>query len=282
VDPAVIERGAYLANNVMGCPICHTPVNPDFTPRMDMAYAGGLEIPEPFGTWRSPNITQDRKTGIGGWKDEEIIVAIREGKRPDGSQMFPIMPYLYYNRLSDADAKALVTFLRTVKPVENQVAGTPDLKLPKIPAPKPAGAEPAADEVARGDYLATLMTCAHCHSPVTKEGAPDMSRAYAGGAELHLPPVMGTGALFAPNLTPHPKTGLQATEEQIVAAIMEGKKIDGSPIYGPMSFLGNAWRGMKKEDALAVARFLKSLKPIDNKVPASTFKPAAPPPGPQK
>ena len=98
---------------------------PDFA----NAGAGGLEMPETIGTWRTPNITPDKGTGIGNWTDEQIIAAVREGVRPDGKKLYPIMPYMNYNVMTDDDAKALVAFLRTLKPVERTVAPNKDLKM---------------------------------------------------------------------------------------------------------------------------------------------------------
>jgi hypothetical protein len=47
---------------------------------------------------------------------------------------------------------------------------------------------------------------------------------------------------------------------------------------GPMTMYAQGWAQMADEDASAVARFVMTLPPIDNKVPASTFVPAGPPP----
>ena len=55
-------------------------------------------------------------------------------------------------------------------------------------------------------------------------------------------------------------------------------RIDGSPILGPMSFYLPLWSNLSDDDAKALAAFLKSVPPVVNKVPASTFKPAGPPP----
>src|SRR5215203_4105146 len=62
-DTKLIDRGEYLAG-MLGCGFCHVGVGPT-GPDMTKQYVGGLEVPEKFGTWRSPNITQDKDTGIG-------------------------------------------------------------------------------------------------------------------------------------------------------------------------------------------------------------------------
>lgn len=278
VDPEMIKHGEYVAA-IAGCALCHTAMGPQ-GPVLDKMWAGGLEIPEAFGTWRSPNITQDKKTGIGGWSDAEIIAAVREGKRPDGSMLYPVMPYPFYNRMSDKDAKALVAFLRTVPAIENAVAGNTDLKLPKMPVPAPTGAEPEAEPAKRGEYLATIMHCGACHTPMGPEG-PDMSKWLAGNPEGMEIPMMGEGKLYMPNITPHPTTGIGGwTDAEIAASIKEAKHKDGSPIMGPMQMYVAAWSKISDADIAAVIAYLRSVPAVDNAIPKSTFKPhAAPPPG---
>jgi mono/diheme cytochrome c family protein len=271
----LIARGEYVAG-VAGCALCHTMFGPQ-GPVLDKMWAGGLEIPEAFGTWRSPNITQDKKTGIGGWSDEEIIVAVREGKRPDGSMLYPIMPYPFYHAMSDGDAKALVAYLRTIAAIENAVAGNTDLKLPKMAMPPATGAEPGDEPLKRGEYLATLAHCAACHTQMGPEG-PDMTKFMAGGDPMEIP-FLGEGALHAANLTPHPETGIGGwTDAEIVAAVKELTKKDGSPILGPMAMYQLGWAKIPDAEMGALVAYLRSLPPIDNAVPKSTFKPRGPPP----
>jgi mono/diheme cytochrome c family protein len=259
----------------MGCQNCHTRFGPN-GPDVEMAWAGGLEVPEAFGTWRSTNITQDEATGIGTWTDAQILAAIREGKRPVGEPLFPIMPYPLFNAMSDADGKALVAFLRTIPAKRNKVERATDLKMPKIPVPPPTGAEPKKDDpVAYGGYLASLMHCVVCHTPSGPEGL-DMARAFAGGAEFELP-MFGEGALYSSNLTPH-ETGIKGyTDAQLVEAIRGMMKKDGTPIRGPMALYQTGWYRLEDADVTAVVAFLRSLPPIENRVPASTFVPKAPP-----
>ena len=69
----------------------------------------------------APNITQDNDTGIGKWTDEQIINAIRNGKRPDGTTIGPPMPVVFYRNMSDSDVLAIVAYLRSVKPINHKV-----------------------------------------------------------------------------------------------------------------------------------------------------------------
>lgn len=279
-DAKLVERGAYIAK-AGGCLVCHTaigPTGPDFA----NAGAGGLEMPDAIGLWRTPNITPDKGTGIGNWTDEQIIAAVRTGVRPDGKKLYPIMPYMNYNGMTDDDAKALVAFLHTLKPVERTVAPNKDLKMQPIDAPNPSnGPDDASDPVKHGQYLASIMLCNHCHWTPKKDfsGPVDMNHMFSGGLVFEIP-MLGTGKLYAANITSDPDTGIgKYTEEQLATTIKTMVRPDGRPIFGPMQFLQGGWSQLEESDIKAVAAFIKSLPPVKNKVPASTFKPAGPPPG---
>ncbi len=84
----------------------------------------GGRLPDPgLGIFYPPNLTPDPETGLGKWSEADIIKAVRTGVRPDGRQLVPIMPYHSYAKLTDADAQALASYLKSLKPVRNQVPG---------------------------------------------------------------------------------------------------------------------------------------------------------------
>ena len=279
-DPKLVERGAYIAK-AGACLVCHTAMGPT-GPDLAHPGAGGLEMPDPIGTWRTPNITPDKGTGIGNWTDEQIIAAFRTGVRPDGTKLFAIMPYMNYNVMTDDDAKALVAFLHTLPPTERVVAPNKDLKIPKMDAPPPPNKAPGADPVEKGAYMSSIMLCNHCHWTPNKEmtGPVDMNHMFSGGMAMEFPP-MGTGTLYPANLTSDPDTGIgKWTEEQIFTTLKTMVRPNGKPIMGPMQILQSGWSQLSDDDLKSVAAFIKKLPPIKNKVPASTFKPnAGPPPG---
>jgi mono/diheme cytochrome c family protein len=129
------QRGEYLVT-IMDCTGCHTPGTFLGKPDMDRPLAGsevGFQIPG-LGVFYPPNLTPDPETGLGKWSEADIIKAVRTGVRPDGRQLAPIMPYHSYGKLTDADAKALVSYLKSMKPVKNRVPG------PFGPSEKPTAA----------------------------------------------------------------------------------------------------------------------------------------------
>ena len=88
-DPQQVKQGEYLAR-AADCMACHTA--PGGAP-----YAGGLPIVSPFGTIYGTNITPDKEHGIGLYSDDEFFAALTEGKRRDGANLYPAMPYTSYH-----------------------------------------------------------------------------------------------------------------------------------------------------------------------------------------
>src|SRR3546814_12502015 len=114
------------------CGNCHTPQGPD-GPLPGMELAGGLKMEDPAFTAYGANLTPDVETGIGGWSDAEIVTAIREGRRPDGSMIGPIMPIALYSRMSDRDWRPSVAYPRPLTPARKAVPG-PVSNFPLTPA----------------------------------------------------------------------------------------------------------------------------------------------------
>jgi mono/diheme cytochrome c family protein len=128
-----------------------------------------------------------------------------------------------------------------------------------------AGASVAAADTAveRGKYLVAVIGCGDCHTPGYFLGKPDMTKFLAGSDVGFAVP--GLGVFVAPNLTPDQDTGLgKWTTEQIVAAITKGERPDGRVLAPTMPW--NDLSHLTKEDAVAIAAYLKSLPPIRNKV----------------
>jgi mono/diheme cytochrome c family protein len=118
------QRGEYLVT-IMDCTGCHTPGTFLGKPDLQRPLAGsevGFQIPG-LGIFYPPNLTPDPDTGLGKWSEADIIKAVRTGVRPDGRQLVPIMPYHSYGKLTDGDARALAGYLKSLKPVRNQVPG---------------------------------------------------------------------------------------------------------------------------------------------------------------
>ena len=122
----------------------------------------------------------------------------------------------------------------------------------------------ASPEVARGQYLVTVMSCTDCHTPGTFFGRPDMRR-YLGGSDVGFA-IPGLGVFVPPNLTSDPATGLGKWSEAEIATALTTGVIPGGRVLAPIM----PWRSfahLTPSDALAIAAYLKSLPPVDHPVP---------------
>lgn len=227
-----------------------------------MHLAGAFQVERAEFTAYSPNITPDHETGIGAWSDEEIIRAIREGVRPDGTIIGPPMPIRVYRDMSDRDVRAIVAYLRSVKPVNNSL---PKSKY-NIPLPESYG--PAVESVAEvsredpveyGEYVANALGhCMECHTPLVK-GSPDLSRLGAGGNVFTKPHGMELTAVAA-NISPHPQQGLGSwTDEEIKRAITHAVSRDGRQLLPAMPFYW--YENIADEDLEALITYLRSIAP---------------------
>jgi len=267
---ALVKRGEYLLNGPMACANCHTPRAPDFSLLPGMDYAGGFKLVDPAFTVYSANITPDKETGIGDWTDEEIIRAIREGKDKEGDIIFPPMPVPTYNHLSDDDAKAVVAYLRTLKPIHHEVPESKwNIPLQAMPPAKGLPAPPKSDKVAYGGYIVTALAhCFECHTTPGPKGVPDFAHHLgAGGFEITLAPGM---VVRTPNITPDPETGIgKWSDADIKKALTEGVTPTGQHISPPMPF---PWfKNMTADDLDAVVAFIRTIPPIKNKVERTEF-----------
>lgn len=266
-DKNLIAKGQYIFAVAGGC-ACHT--DPKGTP-----HAGGRAFPIPFGTVYSTNITSDKETGLGGWTDRQIHDAMVAGISRDGSNILPVMPFEAYSGMAEEDLRALIAYLRTLKPVKK---ATPPIKtwVPFIRSlvtsvylkifgrfsGSPALAPKSGIE--RGRYLANHVSlCGDCHTPRNFIGVPKRSL-YLAGASAE------TGFLGedVPNITPDPETGIGDWKREDIAYLLRtGIKPDLDNVQGLMAeVVEHGYKSMTEEDALAIADYLKSIRPIKNKI----------------
>ncbi|MGH7392094.1 MAG: cytochrome C [Candidatus Rokuibacteriota bacterium] len=264
---AEIARGRYVFGATGGCG-CHTVPE-------GQVNVGGRRYDGPFGTVYSTNITPDPETGIGGWTDEQIVAAIRLGRRPNGERLLPVHPYPVFNGMAAEDLKALVAFLRTV-PAVNRANQARRLTVPLFesvflpawlaafaPRETPPPAAPTSG-LARGEYLVRAVAhCGECHTPRTLTMATDNSRFLAGNPK-------GPEDSQVPNITPDKETGLTWSEDEIAEYLATGNKPDGDVAGGLMGEVIQGtlagYKDMTRADLLAIARYLKSIPAVKHKV----------------
>lgn len=255
-DEATIKRGEYLA--IAGdCAACHR--NPD----NGHPFSGGYRISSPLGDIFATNITPSRVNGTGDYTQADFARALREGRRRDGSYLYPAMPYTAFASLSDADIAALYSYFQYGVPAEDHAVPATQLPFPfsvrammavwnalfLSPEPLPSG---RADEtsVARGEYLVkTLGHCGSCHTPRNLMMA-EQRDAFLRGGEV--------GSWRAPDLT---QAGLAHWSAADLTTYLKTGSLPGKAVAaGEMgTAVENSFSRLTDSDRASIARYLLTL-----------------------
>lgn len=124
-----------------------------------------------------------------------------------------------------------------------------------------------SDLVKRGDYLVNgILTCANCHSP---KGPPAVvaGEDFSGGLSWDELPFKVT----APNITPDKETGIGTwTDAEIKTLMRTGIRPNG--VHIAMVMPTGFYHIMTNPDLNAVVAYLRTLKPVRNKVDDPVYK----------
>ncbi|NLG95988.1 MAG: c-type cytochrome [Chloroflexi bacterium] len=250
-SPQGIARGEYLVQSVMGCADCHAEKSQEDA-------LSGLSYPiqqGPIaGIFSGSNLTPDVETGLGAWTDGEIARAIREGLDRDNTELV-IMPSQNYREMSDEDIASVVGYLRSLKPVRNEITPftmNPPAKTlwafglmgPRISQQPIVSSQdgPAAGSREYGAYLVNIGGCRDCH------GA-DLSGGEVPMAPPGSPPgwdITSIGVIS------------EWDKEEFILAMRSGTRPDGSLINPVMPW--KVYRGMTEEDLESIYQYLMSIQ----------------------
>lgn len=277
---ALIKRGEYLAK-LGDCIACHT------RHYGGKPFAGGLPIKTPFGTLYTPNITPDKKTGIGGWTEQQFFKVMHEGISPKGYYYYPAFPYLYFNKITNKDLHALWAYLQAI-PAVDQTNRKNDMHWPfsirfmqlgwrmlffHFQKTGPYQYNPHKSKAwNRGAYIVlSFGHCDMCHTPmhyfISKKwvlGAPNWKYHLAGAF------VQG---YYAPNITGADFKNDPASDFYNV--FKKDELIGGGKVAGPMYEANHdSLRYLTKSDVVAITTYLESLN-IKEPVKSSSGGPGA-------
>jgi len=258
------ERGAYVLR-LAGCVACHTDAKGG-----GGFLAGGAPIKTPFGAFIAPNITPDPESGIGGWTVEQFVAALTTGTAPDGSNYYPVFPYVSYTHMHDQDIADLWAYLRTIPAISNRVAGN-DARFPfgfrplltawrtLFLHPGPLKLDRSRSEAwNRGAYLVKGPShCVECHTPRNALGGLESDRPLAGSTS-------GPGGEKVPGLTPDSKDFGTWSRGDLVFALRFGLMPNGDSFSGAMGEVvrdGTAY--FTDDDLHAIAEYLIAAPPAN-------------------
>ena len=246
-DAAAMARGEHLVNVVSDCIGCHGP-NLEGRVFLDEA---------PIGYIPSTNLTNGQG-GIGGSaSDEDWVRAIRHGVGRDG-RVLGAMPSNYYTHLSDEDLGAIIAYVKSVPPVDNDlgqrnisfpgtiifgVLGYNDLPAALIDHDNAGGSvkPPEGATAEYGDYLARIAACGECHG-ANLEGRP--------------PEAAEQGPPAGPNLSPGGNLS-QWTQQDFATAMRTGQTPDGRQLSDEMPW--PYYAGMTDDELQAIWLYLQNL-----------------------
>ncbi|MGC4034571.1 MAG: cytochrome c [Chitinophagaceae bacterium] len=260
-DTAIIAKGKHLVFGPAHCADCHSKSNADslINLGLDPLLSGGVLFDLPVGKIYSKNITSDPGTGIGKYSDGEIARALRYGVHPDGTVVYDFMPF---HNMADDDLTAVISYLRTLKPVHNEVPKHSLNVIGKVvkaflikpvgPTGEVAASVKTDSSADYGRYLANnVANCSGCHTRRTITGE------YVGepfsGSEM-----IEAGIHFLPpNLTPDSSGRIfNWSQKNFMDRFRAGRLLPHSPM--PWNSFGR----MTDNELKAIYAYLKSLKPV--------------------
>ncbi len=254
-----IARGEYLVNSVMWCFNCHTerdttkPGHPPILERL----GSGRSYTITDSTWfYTSNITSDPITGIGNHSDDMLARAIREGVGSDGRSL-KAMPWYSFRALSDEDLASVITYLRTLNPVNKVIPkrniGDQEesfLQYDGLELRKSMDPPDFENPLERGKYLIELANCIGCHT-AWYERNPG---AFGCGN-----PMEDESDIFSSNISSDP-TGIGSWSEETFINVMRTGKNGTLDWIMPWT----AYRNMTDEDLSAIYQALQTTKPVEH------------------
>lgn len=273
--PERIAHGKYLASHVAVCIDCHStrdwsrfsaPPEPGTLGKGGDYFGEEMGFP---GKFYARNITPAH---LKDWTDGEIFRTITTGVNAKGEALFPVMPYKYYGKMDKEDIYDIIAYVRSLPSIENSVpAHTVDFPmnfiLNTIPGDAMLTTKPAkSDTIKYGAYLVNAAGCIECHTKVNK-GQIIPEFAFSGGRDFKFP----AGTTNSANITPDKQTGIgNWTAEEFVARFKAYTDSANYPLLikdqvnTPMPWV--MYAGMDSADLRSIYAYLKTIKPINNKV----------------
>ena len=256
-DKQLIERGKYLAD-AADCVACHSVEG-------GAEFAGGLPLVSPFGTIYGTNITPDKEHGIGNYSADDFYQAVTAGEKPDGSQLYPAMPYTSYRLLKREDSDAIYAYIMSLAPIAKPSPQT-DLAFPfnlrfgmsfwnllykDVVQLQPA--EGKSEPWQRGQYLVEVLGhCGECHTPRNALGALQQDQRMQGGVLLGY----GAPSLLAEDLAAR---GWNAGD--LATFLKHGISAQGSMFNEMYPVLHHSTQYLPQDDHKAMATYLLGDQP---------------------
>lgn len=260
-DYAVPEGAGEYTMRLADCAACHTAENGE-------PFAGGRAIISPVGTIYSSNITPDPETGIGAYTLDDFRTALYDGVRPNGSHIYPAMPYENYRKISEQDIRALYQYFHDkVQPVKATKRAN-DLAFPYnlswglrawkwVALGDPGFTARSSDPIlARGEYIVEGPGhCGACHTPrsalMAEAALTGADAAFLSGGQIAgwtAPPLRGE------------RSAIEGWSQDDIKLILASGRNAYAAINGEMQLVvRDSTQYMTDDDLTAIAAYLGTL-----------------------
>lgn len=249
-----VERGKHLVAARYTCTGCH-----------GANFGGGVMVDAfPIGHLLAPNLTLGAGSRTADYQPRDWDRIVRHGVLRDGHPA--VMPSEDFQHMSDQELSDIVSYIRSMPPVNNTVptstfgplgkilVATGQMKfsasvIPSHTTPHPVAPPDATVSAEFGKHLANV--CIGCH-----------------GRDLSGGPITGGDPAWPParNLTPD-VTGLKGwTYDQFVTALSKGQRPDGTPLREPMTLITPYGQNMTETERQALWAYLQSLPPVSKTI----------------
>jgi mono/diheme cytochrome c family protein len=277
---SVLARGKYLVT-VGDCLPCHSVEG-------EPAFSGGRSVDSPVGAVFSPNISSDKKYGIGSYTDGQFWKVMHNGIAPGSSllvfpkYLYPSMPYDAYSKLSYPDVMAIKAYLMSLP-----ASPTPD-RASQIPfpfniraallgwrilffRPEPINYDPSwSPSVRNGAFLVqALGHCSDCHTPRNILFASEYDKFLSGGHIL-------AQSWWAPDITSSAANGVgNWPTDKLVNYLHDGGSLGAGAPFGPMQeTVFDSLSRLPTSDIQDIAAYLQTgTKPLDGTAPVAAATP---------
>ncbi|MGX7877453.1 c-type cytochrome [Mesorhizobium sp. ORM6] len=200
------NRGAYLVEGLAHCGACHTPKDVFGADKDSQRYQGS-EIQN----WFAPNLTGEQRTGLGTWSEQDIVSFLKTGRNERTTAYGPMAEVVKdsTSRMTDADLKAIASYLKSLPPSSVDAPATPN-----------------RDVMKQGQNI-YLDQCSACHQ-LGGDGAKNMFPSLKGSAAVQSREPLSVVRLIlngghaasvpgSPKLLSMPSFGWKLSDDQIAA-----------------------------------------------------------------
>jgi mono/diheme cytochrome c family protein len=249
-----IERGKHLVAARYACTACH-----------GQNLGGGTMVDAfPIGSLLGPNLTLGTGTRTAGYTPRDWDRIVRHGVLKDGHPA--VMPSEDFQRMSDEELSDIVSYIRSLPPVNNTVPASTFGPLGKILV--------ATGQMKFSASVIPNHTSAHMVSPPTATPTAEFGKHLASvcfgchGPDLSGGPIAGGDPAWPPaqNLTPDP-TGLKGwTYDQFVTALTKSRRPDGTALRDPMTLFAPFGQNMTETERQALWAYLQSVPPVSKRI----------------